>query len=818
MAKIDKSTKVISLDVSQAVDGLTKLQQKVVELAAAYNQLDGRTKEGIAAKERLTSASDKLTASLKRETAAVNQDTTAHSNSTQAIQLQINKLREEMQVMDMSTDAYKSKASEMRILNESMHEGARATGLASTSAMEFGRVVSDAPYGIRGMANNVSQLTSLLFMGGTAIDATTGKMIGLSGAIKNMWKAMMGPLGIMIAIQAIIAAIDYFAGSTEKAADEVSNMADQIYDLEAAISDVNTTMDAYIEILNGSEKGSRGYINTLKELKKLGIDPTTMSQEEFNKAMETSRQEQEELLILKNKLTVEDQAVNDKSIIKLGIEQEFGDQRVKILKLKAELQDKVNDGLSTASGRYANYAATIQEAEAQQIKNNERLLQISTELTQAKKESTTTQVRILKLEPPKEEKGRTRKTRKKKDFTLKETDLEEDTIKQLAIQEDLLAKSNLKKLEINQEYEAIDLFNKHDDWKIAAKLKFDTYMESKASPKQKLAAEKLYMEELTYAESEYLEASTQMTEAQTLTTQKFKKDAKIAFDAEMFDLEIARMDNELTFLENVTTDNDMAAFERLQEQEALKREREIENFELTREARRAELILLYKDEEEVETLMAQERAAFQASIADQELQAIKDKIDKKKQIQEEYLGWLSGTSVVLKNIGKRNEAIAIAGLALEKGAAIAGIVVKASASNAKAVAAAEFFAAETQAANAGLPFGAGAPISAALIATNAASTKAGILKTNIGAGISIAKIASTLITAKGGSPASPSSSGGAASTAFTPNFNVVGNSNENQLAEGISNQVNTPTRAYVVYDDISEAGAINDSSIESSSI
>jgi hypothetical protein len=309
-----------------------------------------------------------------------------------------------------------------------------------------------------------------------------------------------------------------------------------------------------------------------------------------------------------------------------------------------------------------------------------------------------------------------------------------------------------------------------------------------------------------------------MTEAQTLTTQKFKKDAKIAFDAEMFDLEIARMDSELTFLENVTTDNDMAAFERLQEQEALKREREAENFEATREARRAELILLYGDEKLVEEILAQERAAFFQSQADAELQALKDKIDKKRQIQEEYLGWLSGTSAVLKNIGKRNEAIAIAGLALEKGAAIAGIVIKASASNAKATAAAAAYAAQTQTANAGLPFGAGAAISAGLIATNVASTKAGILKTNIGAGISIAKIASTLITAKGGSPASPDAGGGATSTAFTPNFNVVGNSNENQLAEGISNQVNTPTRAYVVYDDISEAGAINDSSIESSSI
>ena len=33
----------------------------------------------------------------------------------------------------------------------------KASGGATAAAMELGRVVSDAPYGIRGMANNVSQ-------------------------------------------------------------------------------------------------------------------------------------------------------------------------------------------------------------------------------------------------------------------------------------------------------------------------------------------------------------------------------------------------------------------------------------------------------------------------------------------------------------------------------------------------------------------------------------------------------------------------------------------------------------------------------------
>jgi hypothetical protein len=52
-----------------------------------------------------------------------------------------------------------------------------ATGSATSSVMELSRVVSDAPYGIRGMANNITQLVSQM---GTA----SVKAGGLGKAMK----------------------------------------------------------------------------------------------------------------------------------------------------------------------------------------------------------------------------------------------------------------------------------------------------------------------------------------------------------------------------------------------------------------------------------------------------------------------------------------------------------------------------------------------------------------------------------------------------------------------------------------------------------
>ena len=106
---------------------------------------------------------------------------------------------------------------------------AGASGGATTSVLELGRVVSDAPYGIRGMANNVSQLASNMLFTSQQIDKTTGKAIGFNGVLKDMSKVFMGPLGILFVIQGAIAALDYFYGAAKKAEKSISDLTSKTY-------------------------------------------------------------------------------------------------------------------------------------------------------------------------------------------------------------------------------------------------------------------------------------------------------------------------------------------------------------------------------------------------------------------------------------------------------------------------------------------------------------------------------------------------------------------------------------------------------------
>ena len=92
------------------------------------------------------------------------------------------------------------------------------TGLAGATLVELGRTISDSNYGIRGMANNISQLSTLFI----TLISTTG---GVVNGIKALTKAFMGPLGLIIAFQAVIALIERFDMQSSKTEESLDGIA-----------------------------------------------------------------------------------------------------------------------------------------------------------------------------------------------------------------------------------------------------------------------------------------------------------------------------------------------------------------------------------------------------------------------------------------------------------------------------------------------------------------------------------------------------------------------------------------------------------------
>jgi hypothetical protein len=97
----------------------------------------------------------------------------------------------------------------------------------------------------------------------------------------------------------------------------------------------------------------------------------------------------------------------------------------------------------------------------------------------------------------------------------------------------------------------------------------------------------------------------------------------------------------------------------------------------------------------------------------------------------------------------------------------------------------------------------------------------GIAATKISAGLSVASIIATSLTSKGGgvqAPAAASSQAPSAPQIQAPAFNVVGATQESQLAQTISQAEQQPIKAFVVASDVSTAQELERSTIEGASI
>ena len=154
------------------------------------------------------------------------------------------------------------------------------TGLAGATLVEFGRTLSDAPYGFRGIANNLSQLSTLF----TTLIATTG---GFNKAMESLGKAFKGPLGYIVIFQAAIALLDYFIGGTKEATKETDNLSDA---LQNQIDKFNILSDIEYEISEQRNKrGTRDRQRILKTGEDLRKQVALLSSEykDFEKMFET---------------------------------------------------------------------------------------------------------------------------------------------------------------------------------------------------------------------------------------------------------------------------------------------------------------------------------------------------------------------------------------------------------------------------------------------------------------------------------------------------------------------------------------------------
>jgi hypothetical protein len=822
MANTTKTVTVkINLDTLSAEDSAKVLKVHIQQLKDNVEKAAVGTKKHDAALERLNATLKKTGASTKRVTQETNAEAQAHKNSSIAIQREIAEQKRIQSTLDVTSTKYKETTLRIAGLNAKMNQSSNATGLASSSALEFGRVISDAPYGIRGVANNVSQLVSQMSYAAIAIDATTGKAIGFTGAIRNMWTAMLGPLGILLAFQAVIAAVDYFYGSTKKAEKATDKLSETFSKLESEIAVTIAELETYADVYKNATEGSNEHTAALKELKELGFDPAT-------DALDAFIEKQKELVVVEATLDVYGDKLKSLSESKAIADELIAEANNKVVEtvrkriaIEEELKGRVNE-----ADLVRKKTASLINDEAEGMERVTKLTKqrgdILLNINDAANDYKETLRELLKLTNNKKSGG---KNRRLADFEARNLDMWNEALSFSKKQSQLQDKTDEERLASTQKYEALALQIKKDAFIEAEAIKLRKYISKNPDKKDEATAE--FDRAALVAEEQLQMALSSLGVLHSEQRFSQQRDALISFNETMLEEKLSSAQAHSDALKD--RDEQIGGYGSLELMHEQQREvwaLEDAQFEEDQIRLGEKLYEEYGNWEQVKDVLAEKKSQYDIERMQDEIDLEQQKIDRKKEINAEYISWVQGLSSVFKSIGKDNEVLAATALVLEKGSAIAGIVIQTQAANAKILAssttAASAYgqaAASSAAMVGGGPQGflAAAPYIKAGIAESTAS-KGRILKNNIGAGISIAAIAATSLTG-GGSPSGGGGSGdsGGGST-FTPSFNVVGNSGENQLAQSISGQVNSPTRAFVVYDDITEAGDLQNNAISTSGL
>lgn len=716
-------------------------------------------------------------------------------------------------------------------LGVSMSGTAAASGTATASVLELGRAISDAPYGIRGVANNLSQLASMF-----ALSARNAG--GFTGALKGMFQVLKGPLGILLAIQTGIALLDAFAGSSKKAAKSANSISDS-----AAKAASNLKILARANELNSM---------SFKETER-AVNRANSEYKDLNIVIgENGKITDESVLAIERKISALEDLAKAQAIQKL-IEEEFG--KLALLQIESdEIQLEIDNKRLEVENKRASVnsqttARSVSAADDQQrsydkLRASERaLVSTTTELNEALEDQAEVRLKIDKLIDKIPDVKDIFNDRKKGGgggksnsiFKQQVLDLEKfilDTNRKQAL---MTEENEREQLNIKQDYANQDLLRRKTSFIEKQKLRLEDYLKGKRTDAQIAAAKGVFRDSEMQAETEYQEGVTALTILHTTQRQRFQLELMRQFNSDMIDNRLQMMSDNESMLAAFTDGTSAGMLnkpqslvgaediERQQEAALARREAEQVNFEADLVVKQENLLNEGYTLLQTEQLIEADRNEWLMEQMQFELQIERDKIEAKRNINLEYISWVGGLGSIMQGFAKENKAMAMAALVLQKGAAIASVVVNTQAANASIMAAtnessqkaiahglASSFqgAAMTAAGNpAGIALAAAGKAEIASGATIQAGGAARVIKNKIGAGISIAAIAASAIgqASMGGSSGGGGGGGGGAAPrggTSAPSrefdFNLVGSTGVNQLAQGVGANFNEPVQAYVV--------------------
>jgi hypothetical protein len=270
--RYDVDTKKLIDANGKAVTSVKQLISATQQAAAAQQKMGdvmGKNTEVVIGSAQHIQAQITYAKQQRQATATNNEEWLRQTMIIKGLEHRYQKITQETSTLNAAQGKTSQSTRELAKLQENQ---ARSAGLAGAAAFELGRTISDMPFGLVAVSNNISQL-------GTLFAALVANAKGVGNAMTLIGQQLIGPGGILIAFQIVTAAITYFAQQSNKAKEEVAKLN---LELEAQAIVLKDILDLKRQGAITSEEENKileNYADINKEIVKLSKEGLISEQE-----------------------------------------------------------------------------------------------------------------------------------------------------------------------------------------------------------------------------------------------------------------------------------------------------------------------------------------------------------------------------------------------------------------------------------------------------------------------------------------------------------------------------------------------------------
>lgn len=255
MAKLE-----IDISVKGAADSESKVKRFADNIQRANDIIGGLNRQSMQLEKELASLNRAFNSGAISES--------KFNKESQRLSVELTKVRSNMAsqnaqlrnykaTLDQATTSNRSFGTAQKQLQAYSNDFTGGIRSANTVALEFSRIIQDAPYGMQGIANNLQQLTAnwgYYVRAAKEAAAAQGQTIGTFGLLRGAVSSLFSPINLLtLGISAVTAGWVAYEKWTQKS--------------EKATREAEKATKSYIESLTGFQRAQAdGMVDTQKEI------------------------------------------------------------------------------------------------------------------------------------------------------------------------------------------------------------------------------------------------------------------------------------------------------------------------------------------------------------------------------------------------------------------------------------------------------------------------------------------------------------------------------------------------------------------------